>query len=74
MSVISLSTKLSPAEIKQNLVVLARAARCYADDCDAAFVKHCDPRALQGGAIDEEASDWRLIAHNIRHLAASIED
>lgn len=72
--IISLSTKLSPAEIKQNLVVLARAARCHADDLDAAFVKHCDPRALQGGAIDEEANEWRKRVREIRAVAAQIED
>lgn len=74
MTVLSLQTRLCPADIKQNLIVLSRAARCIADEHDADFVKHCDPRALQGGAIDEEANEWRKIVRDIRALAARIED
>lgn len=73
MSILSLSKRLGPTEIKANLTVLSRAARYYADELDAAFIKHCDPRALQGGAICEEAHEWRLTARALRGIASQME-
>jgi hypothetical protein len=73
MTVLSLSKKMGPTEIKANLDVLAKAARYYADELDEAFVKHCDPRALQGGAICEEAHEWRRTSRALRGIASQME-
>jgi hypothetical protein len=73
MSVITLSTKLTPEQIKGNLVVLARACRCHSEELDVAFVKRADPRAIQGGAIDEEAHQWRQYGREIMAIARAME-
>lgn len=73
MSVITLSTRLTPEQIKANLVVLARASRYHSEMLDADFVKHCDPRALQGGAICEEAHEWRQYGREIMAIARAME-
>ena len=41
---------------------LARTVASKADDMDTAFLKHADPRAIQGGAIDEDAEIWRELS------------
>lgn len=74
MNIVSLATKLTPAEIKANLIALARASRCHAQEIDAAFVKNCDPRALQGGAICDEAHEWHTISREIRAIAKHVEE
>jgi hypothetical protein len=49
---------------------MAQTAKFKADEADEAFLKHADPRAVQGGAIDEEASEWRKLSALLMAAAA----
>lgn len=53
---------------------VSRMCRIKANELDDAFVKHCDPRALQGGAICEEAHEWRELARQAAKLTMEIND
>ena len=58
------------------LVQIAKVAKLKADDIDQSFLKHADPRAVQGGAVDEEAQEWRLLErllHDAARQAGGIE-
>lgn len=53
---------------------LAKEFRTEADALDEAFLKRADPRAVQGGAICEEASEARKISRQLKELACVVED
>jgi hypothetical protein len=58
----------------QQTLDLSRIFKMHADAADKAFLKHADPRAVQGGAICEEADQLRNIARQLRELACTVED
>lgn len=53
---------------------LSNAFRREAKALDDAFLKTADARAVQGGAICEEANNARTIARQLRELACHVED
>ena len=55
--------------IKKTILDLRAAARMRGQEADEAFLKHSDPRAVQGGAICEEASRWRELARTLTEAA-----
>lgn len=52
---------------------LARKFRLEANRLDTIFTQTCDPRALQGGAICEDAETHREFARELFALAREIE-
>lgn len=55
-------------------VNLFRMLKRKADALDEAFLKNADPRAVQGGAICEEASEWRELANKAAEIVRLIPD
>lgn len=53
---------------------LGRALKAQADALDAAWLKTADPRAVQGGAICEEASGYRDLARTAYRLCTQIQE
>jgi len=74
MNVLSLAKQMTPDEIRQNTVALARAMRCHADYLDSDFVRACDARALQGGASCEDASLYRQYSCKLLSIARDLEN
>ncbi len=54
-------------------VALARKFRAEADRLDTIFTQTCDPRALQGGAICEDADIHRAFSRKLFALAREME-
>ena len=48
--------------VKTSIIQLRATARTKAKEADEAFLAHADPRAVQGGAICEEAQQWLALA------------
>lgn len=55
--------------VAQTIRQLAATAKMKADQADEVFLAHADPRAVQGGAIDEEAGEWRELARMLTAAA-----
>jgi hypothetical protein len=53
---------------------VARALKRKAKEADEALLKTVDPRAVQGGAVSEEAQSWRRLADEAYRLAGRIQD
>lgn len=53
---------------------LSRAFRDQAKALEEAFLVKADARAVQGGAVCEEANECRAIARQLRELACKVED
>lgn len=68
------SLPASPKSLYQQTLDLARAFGKEADLRDDAFLKLTDPRAIQGGALCEEADQLRGIRRQLRELACAVED
>lgn len=51
---------------------VARLLKAEANKCDEAFLKTADSRAIQGGAICEEANEWRELSNKAYVLAVQI--
>jgi hypothetical protein len=49
-------------------------ARRRADELDEAFLAHADARAVQGGAICEEAQEFRELKDRLAKLALDMEE
>lgn len=62
-----------PLDLRAETIALARKFKTRADELDEAFIRHCDPRALQGGAICEEANTYRSISRQLCSLACKID-
>ena len=60
--------RLILAQVKQ----ASADAKAMANKLDAAFIESCDPRALQGGAVCEDAAAWRDKAAMLRGIAAQL--
>jgi hypothetical protein len=56
-------------ELVTETVRLSTAYRQLADVFDTEFLNRTDPRALQGGAICEEASELRTLAKGLLAIA-----
>ena len=69
MSVLSLSKRLTAEEIQANARQLARACRCRAEEFEQGWLKNADPRAVQGGAVCEDAQPWYAMARKFNALA-----
>lgn len=54
-------------------IALARKFKAEADRLDTIFTQTCDPRALQGGALCEDAVIHRGFAHKLLALAREME-
>lgn len=53
---------------------VARSCKRRATELDEAFLKGADLRAIQGGAICEEAQMWRDLANEAYRLCGRIQD
>lgn len=53
---------------------IAGTCRVKADALDEAFLKRADPRAVQGGAICEDASEWRQLSTQLKRLALGAKE
>lgn len=53
---------------------VARSMVAKADELDRAFLVKADPRAVQGGAICEDADDLRTLARHVRALARNVQN
>lgn len=65
---------MMPSSLYAKTMELAKAFRTTADALEEAFLKRADARAVQGGAICEEASEARKIARQLKELACVVED
>lgn len=61
------------ANFHGRIICLVRDMQMEADRLDTIFTQRADLRALQGGAIDEEAERLRQAARNLRQIATIIE-
>jgi hypothetical protein len=59
--------------LRDKTLILAAEFKAEARRMDEAFVRRADPRALQGGAIDEEAHRLRSIARTLCNIASAVE-
>lgn len=60
--------------ISQILRQVAATCRVKADVLDEAFLRHADPRAVQGGAICEDANEWRQLSTQLKRLALGAKE
>lgn len=65
---------LASMTIKQIILAAARACRVKADELDEAFVKHADPRSLQGGAICDDANELRELRKELMRLVTQADE
>jgi hypothetical protein len=72
-----MTSLITPAGMADEIRKMAKTAKMKADMADEAFLKRADPRAVQGGAIDEVASQWRELSGLLfaaSRFAARVED
>ena len=63
-----------PDGLQDKTLVLAREFETEANKIDVAiFFRRADPRAVQGGAIDEKAERLRALARKLRSIASAVE-
>jgi len=55
------------------LKAMAKFAKANADALDKEFLKYADPRAVQAGASDEAAQDWRKLARELSKCVVAAE-
>ncbi len=60
--------------ISHILQQVAATCRAKADILDEAFLKRADPRAVQGGAICEDANEWRQLSTQLKRLALGAKE
>lgn len=60
------------ATIYESALAVARKCKVRADALDQAWLKRADPRAVQGGAVCEEAQEWHQAARDAFTLCRTI--
>lgn len=56
---------ITAASFSAEIVKMAKTAKMVADLRDEAFLARADSRAIQGGAIDDEASHWHQLSRTL---------